>query len=83
MVIEYGSTTQLPGNGMFVSEHRFEIRLRTAVLLDGAGEAVEAGEALELVGIAHAGAIERSPQDRDGFIVGLERHREGMAILAP
>ena len=52
------------------------------VLFDVAGEFVEAAEAVELLGVAEFGGVKGAPEDREGFVVGLEENGEGVSVFA-
>lgn len=59
-----------------------EVGERLTVLFDGAGEAIKAAEAFDLLGMAKARGVKRAAKDGKRFVVGLERHREWVAVLA-
>ena len=59
-----------------------EVGLGGVAVFDGADEFVEAGEGIELIGIAEFSGIEGAAEDVDGFVVGLEGDGEGVAIFA-
>src|SRR6185503_10068717 len=65
-----------------VGNRRGDVGFRAAPCFDCASECVEAFEASELLVVAEPGRVERASQHRDRFIVDLERHREGVTVLA-
>ena len=51
-------------------------------LLDASGERIEPAQAVELVGAADLGRVERAAQHADRLVVDVQRHRERMPVLA-
>ena len=78
-------TVRPPSDGAIcplVGDRGVDVGVRRPALLDAAGEGVEPGHAVELVGVSHLGRVEGLPEHRDGLVVDLQRHRERMAVLA-
>lgn len=81
-VIEYGSTAQFLRNRALVTHYRIEIRFWTRSPLDRASESIEPREPVQLVGVAQPRPVERIPQDRNRFVVGLQWNGKRMTVLA-
>jgi len=63
-------------------QDRFEIRFRRAMPFHSAHEAVEPREAFHFLGPADLRRIQRASQHGDRFVIGLQRYRERVTILA-
>jgi hypothetical protein len=67
---------------VFVVEGGIEIGGGLVSPLDLADEPIEASESIELFGVAKFGGIEGAAQDCQRLVVGFERNRERVAVLA-
>ena len=59
-----------------------EIGRRLVFSLDSLDHAVESAEAVDFIRVADFGAVKRVAQDAERFVVGLEGHRERVAVFA-
>lgn len=63
--------------------HRgIEVGTWLAILFDIAGQAIQSSKALKLVSVSKPSRMQSAAQPCERFIVGLERYRKGMTILA-
>ena len=82
LVVEDGAAAQVRGDFAFVLNGGGEIGDGVEIGFDVAGEFVEAAEAFEFFGVAEFGGVEGAPKDGEGFVICLQRDREGMAVFA-
>jgi hypothetical protein len=81
-IVEDRSTVERWGDATFVLDDGVEVSERFAVGFDVAGKAVKAAEAFEFLGVSELGSIEGAAEDGQGFVVGFEGDREGVAVFA-
>ena len=65
-----------------MSDDRIEICFRLESSLDSPDESVEPPETIELVSVAQLRNVERSSEEVERFVVGLQWDRKRMAVLA-
>src|SRR5688572_22368322 len=82
LVVEHRSSAQLRRDRALVRENGVEIGLRAVTLLDGADELVQALHPVQLVGLPKPSPIQARPEYVDRRIVGAERNRKRVAVLA-
>src|ERR1700722_3672557 len=69
-------------NRALVRERPGEVSLWRVPPFDGPDEPIQTPHAVDPIGIAELRGIETSPQDGDGRVIGRDRHRKRMTVLA-
>ena len=80
--VKHASAIERRRDRVLVSHHRVEVGLGRVPLLDRPHELLEPLHPVDFFGVANLRGIEATAQHVDRFVVGLERHREGVPILA-
>ena len=69
-------------DGVLVIDGGVEIRKWLALFFHRSGETIKTAKTFQFLRVIEARSIERPAQDANGLIVGFERYRKWMAILA-
>jgi hypothetical protein len=81
-IVENGSPADGWRDFVFVRQDTIEIRGRAAGLLNGSHELIEAAESFDLFGVTKFCGLQPVSQDRQGFVVCVQRYGEWMAVLS-
>ncbi len=60
---------------------RLKIDFGPTLFFHHAGKAVKSGKPVNLFCVTNFGLLQRPPQYRERFIIGLQRDREGMSVF--
>jgi hypothetical protein len=82
LVIEDCPTSNRFRNRALMRYCRIEVRKWLALLFHFAGQSIQSPETLKLFRMPKSSCVHRTPQNGKRFIVGLQRHGEGMSIFA-
>ena len=81
-IVEHRAAVERRRDRVLVCHDGVKVRFGRVRFLDRAHEFLEPLHAVDLVGVADFRRIETAAQHGNRFVVGLERHREGVAVLA-
>lgn len=82
LVVEDGAAIARARDRLFMGHHRIEISFGFESRFDLPNKALEAPETLDFVLVAELGCIERASKMVKRLVIGLQRHRKWMSILA-